>query len=323
MSLGMKVLRKFGAIGKALVWLLYFLCADGALYYTFDLLGIDRSVYKGLFSLCSGLAVFAVMFVIAKLLSIKKEPLIKIKKIDPGQIIAVVIIALGMLGFVTLYIIVADKIAAYLESMKDAMEEYRESVDRFSDTPQIVVPAWDSILYVIALCFVVPVSEEMTFRGVVFGQLRREFGTWLSVLISAVLFGIMHGISVHIGYAIVCGIIIAACYHLTDSIIAPIVLHSIFNIIGSGVANFMQVEAFGIPDEVRMEFMVGSNTASLMMMPVAVIAFTYLISVKRKKEKELVKLEETSEIQVELTGENKESQDTVSEVQEDIAEAKE
>jgi len=323
MSLGKKVLRKLGAIGKALVWLLYFLCADGALYYTFDLLGIDRNVYKGLFSLCSCLAVFAVMFVIAKLLSIKKEPLIKIKKLDPGQVIALVVIALGMLGFVTLYIIVADKIAAYLESLKDAMAEYRESVDRFSDTPQIVVPAWDSILYVIALCFVVPVSEEMTFRGVVFGQLRREFGPWVSVLISAVLFGIMHGISVHIGYAIVCGIIIAACYHLTDSIIAPILLHAIFNIIGSGIANFMQVEAFGIPDEVRMDFMVGSNTASLMMMPVAVLAFAYLVSVKRKKEKELIKLEETSEIQVELTGENNESQDSGSEVQEDRTEAKE
>ena len=319
----MKVLRKFGAIGKALVWLLYFLCADGALYYTFDLLGIDRNVYKGLFSLCSCLAVFAVMFVIAKLLSIKKEPLIKINKLDPGQVIALVVIALGMLGFVTLYIIVADKIAAYLESLKDAMAEYRESVDRFSDTPQIVVPAWDSILYVIALCFVVPVSEEMTFRGVVFGQLRREFGPWVSVLISAVLFGIMHGISVHIGYAIVCGIIIAACYHLTDSIIAPILLHAIFNIIGSGIANFMQVEAFGIPDEVRMDFMVGSNTASLMMMPVAVLAFAYLVSVKRKKEKELIKLEETSEIQVELTGENNESLDSGSEVQEDRTEAKE
>ena len=323
MSFGKKVLRKFGAIGKAFIWLLYFLCADGAIYYAFDLLGLDRKIYKGLFSLCSCLAVFAVMFVIAKLLSIKKEPLIKIKKLDPGQVIALVVIALGMLGFVTLYIIVADKIAACLESMKDAMEEYRDSVDRFSDTPQSVVPAWDSILYVITICFVVPVSEEMTFRGVVFGQIRREFGPWLSVFISAVMFGILHGISVHIGYAIVCGIIIAACYHLTDSLIAPIILHAIFNIIGSGVINFMQVEAFGIPDKIRMEFQLGSNTASLMMMPVAVLAFAYLINDKRKKEKALLKLEETSEIQVELTGENNEPQDTVSEVQEDIAEAKE
>ena len=81
-----------------------------------------------------------------------------------------------MLGFVTLYIIVADKISAYLESLKDAMEEYRDSVDRFSDTPQVVVPAWDTVVYVITLCFVIPVTEEITFRGVIFGQSLRTMG---------------------------------------------------------------------------------------------------------------------------------------------------
>ena len=40
-----------------------------------------------------------------------------------------------------------------------------------------------------------------------------------------------------------------------------------------------------------------------MMMPVAVIAFAYLVSNKRKREKALLKLEETSEVQVELTEE--------------------
>ena len=324
MSFGKKVLRKFGAIGKALAWLLYFLCADGIVYYAFDFLGIDRKIYKGLFSLCSSIAVFIAMFVIAKLLSMKKEPLIKIKKLDPGQVIALIVIALGMLGFVTLYIIVADKIAAYLESLKGAMEEYRESVDRFSDTPQVVVPAWDNVIYIIVICICVPISEEMTFRGVVFGQLRREFSPWTSVILSALMFGALHGISVHIGYAIVCGIIIAACYHLTDSLIAPVLLHAIFNIFGSGLVNLMEFEAFGIPDSFRMEFMVGTNTATLMMMPVAVLAFAYLVSVKRKKEKAALKLEETSEVQVELTGENNEPADDISEVQEDIsAEAKE
>lgn len=303
MSLGKKVLSKLGAIGKALVWLLYFICADGAVYYAFAFFGIDRKIYKGIFTLLSSILVFITMLVISKLLSLKREPLIKVKKLDPGQVIPLVIIALGMLGFVTLYIIVADKIAAYLESLKDAMEEYRESVDRFSDTPQVVVPAWDTVIYVLTLCFVIPVTEEMTFRGVIYGQLRRAFGPWISVFISALFFGILHGISVHIGYAIVCGIIIAACYHLTDSILAPILLHSIFNVFGSGIATFMSFEAFGIPDKVRSDYMVGTNLLSMFMMPVAVIAFAFLVSIKRKKEKELIKLEETSEIQVELTEE--------------------
>ena len=219
MSFWEKARIKLGALGKAVVWLLYFLCADYGVYLAFELLKIDRKIYKGTFNLCSTLAVLIVMLVIARLLSIKKEPLIKMNKLKPDQVACLVIIGLGMLGVVTTYIIVADKIATFIESMKNAMEDYRESVDRFSDTPQVVVPVWDSIIYVITLCFIVPVTEEVTFRGVIFGQLRRGFGPWVSVFLSAVLFGIMHGISVHIGYAIACGLIIAACYHITDSLV--------------------------------------------------------------------------------------------------------
>lgn len=319
MSLGKKVLSKLGAIGKALVWLLYFICADGVIFYAFAFIGIDRNIYRGVYTLTSSLVVFITMLVISKLLSIKREPLIKIIKLDPGQVISLVVVALGMLGFVTLYIIVADRIAAYLESLKNVMEEYRDSVDRFSDTPQIVIPAWDTVIYVLTLCFVIPITEEMTFRGVIYGQLRRAFGPWVSVFISALLFGSLHGISVHIGYAIICGIIIAACYHLTDSILAPVLLHSIFNIFGSGISTFMSFEAFGIPDKVRSDYMLGTNLLSMLMMPVAVIAFAFLVSIKRKKEKELIKLEETSDIQVELTEETTGSVDekteTVAEVE--------
>lgn len=304
MSFWEKARIKLGALGKAVVWLLYFLCADYGVYLAFELLKIDRKIYKGTFNLCSTLAVLIVMLVIARLLSIKKEPLIKMNKLKPDQVACLVIIGLGMLGVVTTYIIVADKIATFIESMKNAMEDYRESVDRFSDTPQVVVPVWDSIIYVITLCFIVPVTEEVTFRGVIFGQLRRGFGPWVSVFLSAVLFGIMHGISVHIGYAIACGLIIAACYHITDSLVAPIILHAVFNIFGSGIANFMNVEAFGIPNELTTSFMVGINMTSMLMMPIGVLAFAYLVNVKRKQAKERLALEESSNIQVELSEEN-------------------
>ena len=304
MSFWEKARIKLGALGKAVVWLLYFLCADYGVYLAFELLKIDRKIYKGTFNLCSTLAVLIVMLVIARLLSIKTYPLIKMNKLKPDQVACLVIIGLGMLGVVTTYIIVADKIATFIESMKNAMEDYRESVDRFSDTPQVVVPVWDSIIYVITLCFIVPVTEEVTFRGVIFGQLRRGFGPWVSVFLSAVLFGIMHGISVHIGYAIACGLIIAACYHITDSLVAPIILHAVFNIFGSGIANFMNVEAFGIPNELTTSFMVGINMTSMLMMPIGVLAFAYLVNVKRKQAKERLALEESSNIQVELSEEN-------------------
>ena len=81
----------------------------------------------------------------------------------------------------------------------------------------------------------------------------------------------------------VCGFIIAACYHLTDSIVAPILLHMVFNVFGSGILNFMTLEQLNIPGDVSSAIATGLNVSSLLFMPVAVMAFVYLISVKRKK----------------------------------------
>lgn len=303
MSIWKAFLKKLGAIGEALIWLLYFICADYAVYLIFEFLKIDRSIYKGTFNFCSCVLIFTVMFVISKLLSIKNEPLVKTSKLKPGQVGAILIIAMGMLGFVTLYIIVADKIATYIKSLQQVMDDYRDSVDRFSDAPQVIVPVWDTVLYVFNLCFIVPLAEEMTFRAVIYGRLRRAFKPWSAVIISALIFGSLHGISVHIGYAIVCGILIAACYYLTDSIVAPVILHMIFNLLGSGVATFMSVEEFGFPQGIASNIMLNVNTISLMMMPMAVLAYTYLVIVKRKKDKEAKSLEEASIVQVELVGE--------------------
>lgn len=278
--------RKAGAVLKAALGLLLFVCVDYSVYSVFVVFKIDYDVYRGTVTTVINIVTFSVMFLVHFFSSTKKDPLIKLKKISPDQACSLVIIALGMLGFVTMYIILADKIAQYLESMKEAMVDYRESVDRYSETPQIVVPVWDSVLYALAICFFVPVSEEMCFRGVVFGQLRRAFGPVSAVLISAVGFGFMHGISVHIGYAMICGIIIASCYYLTDSIAAPVILHMVFNIFGSGIANFMDIEYFGIPENISIPVLSGINTASLLFMPLAVIAFAFLINIKRNNDRE-------------------------------------
>lgn len=318
MSLWEKALKKSAAFGKAFLGLLFFVCADYAVTFAFIFARVDRKIYKGAYNFATCVAVFITMMIIIKVSSMGGKPLIRISKLTPDQIAALVIIGLGMIGLVVTYIGVADKIAAYLESMKNAMEDYRESVDRYSDTPQVVVPVWDAVLYVITLCFIVPVTEEMTFRGVIFGQLRKGFGPWVSVILSALFFGIMHGISVHIGYAIACGLIIAACYHITDSLIAPVILHMVFNFFGSGVANFMSIESFGIPRETTSALMSGINISAILFMPIAVLAYTYLVAVKRKRAKEAAELAQKDDPQVELSvEENSASDEVVDAVSED------
>ena len=281
MSFWGKVWIRVEAVLKAALGLVFFLCIDYAVLYSFFFFKIDTRVYRGITNLSVTIVTITIMLVINKVSSTKEDPLFRMEKLTPDQIASLVMISVGMLGFVTLYITMADRISEYLESLKEAVEEYRESVDRFSDVPQVAVPVWDQILYVINLCFIVPVAEEMTFRGVVFGQLRKGFRPWFAVVLSATIFGLFHGISVHIGYAIACGIIIAACYYLTDSLVAPVIIHMVFNILGSGLANFMRIDGLNIPSEATSAMMTGINTTSLIFMPVAAIAIAYLVSVRR------------------------------------------
>lgn len=277
-------LGKLGALSKAALGLVIFVCLEYAVFSAFAYCNVDMQVYRGAYNFAVSAVTIAMMLIIHKISSRPGDPLIKLKKVKPDQAVCLVIIALGMLGFVTFYISVADMISDYLASMKDAMEEYRESVDRYSDTPQQIIPLWDSILYIVTISFIVPVAEEMIFRGVVFGYLRKGFGPVASVLLCAVGFGIMHGISVHIGYALACGIIIASCYYLTDSLVAPVLLHMIFNVFGSGVAYVFALDCVNIPAPVAHSILQGINITSLIFMPIAVLAFAFLIHIKRKED---------------------------------------
>ena len=249
MSFLENVLGKGIAILKAAIVLAIFVGIQYATFYSFRFLSIDYDIYSGAFNFLSSVLTILVMLIICKIATKKEEQFISIKKLLPDQAAAVIILAIGMLGFVTLYIIAADLISDYIKSMQEAMVEYRENIDRYTDVPEeAVIPLWDTLLYIFTLCFVVPVAEELVFRGVAIGFLKKAFKPWAAILISAAGFGLLHGVSVHIGYALICGILIASSYYLTESLIAPILMHMLFNIFGSGLSQFMSIELLRIPE---------------------------------------------------------------------------
>lgn len=283
MSFWGKVLTGFKALLKAALALVIFVLAEYVVFTVFALLQIDYKVYKGTYNTFAAILCVAAMLIIHKICS-KKEPLIRFNKLSIDQVIALIIIGMGMLGFVSIYLIVTDKIAESMQRVEEAMEEYRDNVDRYVDVPQVLIPVWDSFLYIITLSFIVPFSEEFTFRGAVYGHLNRVFGVWVSVIMSALIFGLMHGVSVHIGYALVCGAVMATCYYLTDSIFASVILHMVFNIFGSGIPNVFEIDQLGIPASIANKIMLATNTACMIFLPISVLAIAYLVIVKRKKE---------------------------------------
>ena len=74
-----------------------------------------------------------------------------------------------------------------------------------------------------------PILEEMLFRGLVFESCRERLGKGGAVLISSLLFGLIHGIPVQIVNAFVVGLILGYIYLRTRSLLTVIVLHAINN----------------------------------------------------------------------------------------------
>lgn len=84
---------------------------------------------------------------------------------------------------------------------------------------------------VMVFCVVLfgPLVEEVVFRGMLFGRLRRAFSFWPSALISGILFGVYHMNLVQGIYASIFGVILAYIFEKTETIWGCYLLHAMFN----------------------------------------------------------------------------------------------
>ena len=271
------------AIGLAVALILLFNYLDVLILMGFRNSGIDTKVYKGIYTTVAAVAntvVFVLFFIVCKKI---KRPVLQREKIGWVEILLAVVIAFGMLGFVDTFILVSDRIAESIKSFSEEMEQYRQSVNRFTGVDQKAVPLWDTVLYLITLCFIVPVEEELIFRGAVFGVLKRKMSPFFAMIITAVIFGIMHRVSIHTAYAIVCGMILTACYYYTENIITSMIMHAVFNIIGSGVGELLKIEELGVPKTVRNEVVLNFNIICILMMVPAGLALLAMARISRKR----------------------------------------
>lgn len=77
-----------------------------------------------------------------------------------------------------------------------------------------------------------PLIEELIFRGLMLSRLRKAMPDWGAVLLSALIFGVMHGQIIWIVYAFVLGVVLGFVAVKSESIIPTITLHMVFNFCG-------------------------------------------------------------------------------------------
>jgi len=86
---------------------------------------------------------------------------------------------------------------------------------------------------VFMLVVIAPVFEEFWVRGIMYDALK-PYGTGMAILISALLFGLMHGSLYMLFYTTAFGLALGYIRYATGSLFTVTILHAIVNSIGAG-----------------------------------------------------------------------------------------
>jgi membrane protease YdiL (CAAX protease family) len=100
-------------------------------------------------------------------------------------------------------------------------------------TSQPVVTVIGVGMGVVTMVAIAPLVEEMVFRGLLFGALAPRLGVLGSALISALLFGAIHGDPVLFPTLAALGFIGAIAYAATGNLTVSVTLHALNNALGA------------------------------------------------------------------------------------------
>ncbi|WIV11579.1 type II CAAX endopeptidase family protein [Proteiniborus sp. MB09-C3] len=128
------------------------------------------------------------------------------------------------IGCSVLFFILLDK---FLDTFFDSVfttsaEGYQKTIASLRQFP---------IANFIRICLLAPIVEEILMRGYILSSLQNKYGTVIALLVSSLLFAILHFNFVQTLSAVVCGLILGLLYISTGSLFCCILAHSLYNAI--------------------------------------------------------------------------------------------
>ena len=115
--------------------------------------------------------------------------------------------------------------------------------EQMPDLPNLAEQSFDMILqnrwgyFVVGL--LAPLAEEMVFRGAVLKALLQwKENPWVGIVISAVLFALIHMNPAQMPHAFLIGLLLGWMYYRTDSIVPGVVYHWVNNTVAYVLYNF-------------------------------------------------------------------------------------
>lgn len=137
-----------------------------------------------------------------------------------------------IVGMITLVFI--SSILLYL--FKDQIGWLLELISDFEAVP--MTPS-QYILFFISICVLAPLWEELFFRGILLRRFMMKWKVSTSMIVSSIVFGLMHFGGSSMIHAAIFGFFMAYAYLKTKNIFVPIILH--------GVSNFLSFILLFLP----------------------------------------------------------------------------
>ena len=97
-----------------------------------------------------------------------------------------------------------------------------------NDTYSDVMTA-SGVLQFFSVGLMAPLLEEILFRGLILGTLKREMHPWAAILLSSLAFGAAHGTAISFIYATGIGILMGWLFVKFNSVLPSIVFHVAYN----------------------------------------------------------------------------------------------
>lgn len=122
-----------------------------------------------------------------------------------------------------------------LTSLQDSVPFIDEQVQSYMETANAFSSSSGYLWLILGISIMAPICEELVFRGIIQGELRKAMPEWAAIIIQALIFALFHMQLLQISYVILPGLLLGLAYYWSRSILVPIFMHITFNFLGSAL----------------------------------------------------------------------------------------
>lgn len=181
-----------------------------------------EATFCGLLYNC-GIQIIILCVVIFRLIRLKKIKDLNLKNIKFSSIIGYPLLTYICIVFISIILEQFQYSKLISELTGAPLEQIAVSTLRETDSLSTI------ITLAISAGLIAPITEEFLFRGYIYPILKKSLGMKLAMVLSALLFGIVHASLVPLLPLTILGLAFAILYEKCNTIWAPIMAHAIFN----------------------------------------------------------------------------------------------